>query len=79
MPNKVGAAELKLMLYIGDWGEDSTQLHPIGKLVSVSFRVRVVRACVRSCVGACGSVPQRWRPERREVRLRRGLSVGAFR
>ena len=29
-------------------GEGSTQLTPIGKSVSVSFRVRVVRACVRA-------------------------------
>ena len=35
------------MVYIGDWGERMRQLNPIGKSVSVSFRVRVVRACER--------------------------------
>ena len=30
-------------------GGTKCQLIPIGKLVSVSFRVRVVRACVRAC------------------------------
>ena len=33
---------------IGDWGVKKRQLIPIGKSVSVSFRVRVVRACVRA-------------------------------
>ena len=30
-------------------GERKRQLNPIGKSVLVSFRVRVVRACVRAC------------------------------
>ena len=38
-----------LYLSIGDWGVKKRQLIPIGKSVSVSFRVRVVRACVRAC------------------------------
>ena len=34
---------------IGDWrGGEKRQLSPIGKSVSVSFRVRVVRACVHA-------------------------------
>ena len=38
-----------------DWrlGGKKRQLSPIGKSVSVSFRVRVVRACVRACVRSC--------------------------
>ena len=41
-------------------GGKKRQLPPIGKSVSVSFRVRVVRACVRACVRAklCGCVRQ---------------------
>ena len=37
--------------YIVCWrlGGKKRQLIPIGKSVSVSFRVRVVRACVRAC------------------------------
>ena len=38
-----------MCIYIGDWGVKKRQLIPIGKSVSVSFRVRVVRACVRAC------------------------------
>ena len=37
-------------------GGKKRQLTPIGKSVSVSFRVRVVRACVRSCVSVCGGM-----------------------
>ena len=41
-------------------GGRKRQLSPIGKSVSVSFRVRVVRACVRACVRAklCGRVTE---------------------
>ena len=35
------------------------QLNPIGKSVSVSFRVRVVRACVRACVRSCAGAWER--------------------
>ena len=35
-------------------GGKKLQVSPIGKSVSVSFRVRVVRACVRSCLSAGG-------------------------
>ena len=39
------------------WRELKTNsLKLIGKLVSVSFRVRVVRACVRSCVSVRGTI-----------------------
>ena len=61
-------------------GEESTQLTPIGKSVSVSFRVRVVRACVRACEAVWvreGGAPQRWGLERGEIRLRRGLVPGS--
>ena len=55
---------------------------PIGKSVSVSFRVRVVRASERarrSCVGAWeGSVCQRWGSEWGEVWLRRVLRFFVF-
>ena len=47
-------------------GGKKRQLSPIGKSVSVSFRVRVVRACVRAKL--CGRV--------REVLLNAGGSDG---
>ena len=56
-------------------------LIPIGKLVSVSFRVRAVRACVRACEAVRvreRGVSQRWRPEREEVLLRRGPGPRCF-
>ena len=48
------------------------QLNPIAKSVSVSFCVRVVRACVRAklCERAKGGALQRWGSERQDVRLR---------
>ncbi len=51
---------------VGDGGEKKRQLTPIGKSVSVSFRVRVVRACVRAKL--CGCV--------RDVLLNAGGSNG---
>ena len=56
------------------------QLTPTGKSVSVSFRVRVVRACVRACEAAwarVGMPPQRWRLGWQEV-LRRGVRLFAY-
>ena len=40
-------------------GGKKRQLTPIGKSVSVSFRVRVVRACVRACVRSCAGACER--------------------
>ena len=62
---------------VGDWGGIKRQLNPIGKPVSFSFRVRVVRACVRSCVSAGGrcssTLEARMGRSSTPARLRRGF------
>ena len=63
-----------IYIYISEIGGNN-QLTPIGKSVSVSFRVRVVRACVRVKLWRCGSevCSQRWRLELQEVLHRRWI------
>ena len=62
-------------------GGTKRQLTPIGKSVSVSFRVRVVRACVRACEAVWvreRGAPQRWGLERKQIPLRPGVVFLCF-